>query len=197
MDLEQLITSREAEFSKAGQGAGWGDALQALDDWPVPADARSPSTSPLAEVNVASVGLAKPRSCAVVMPKLRRPSSSRNAVSAAALNRHTTLGLKLSSLSLTAPHASSPPHAPSAVPSPVPGAPRFTRRHCPTPNPDRQSSVKAVCVKRLAGVSGCVVLVEPPGFRAGVEVGAMQCLGWPMLANCTARAWRTSGSPPH
>jgi hypothetical protein len=37
MDLEQLITSREAELSKAGQGTGWGDALQALVDWPVPA----------------------------------------------------------------------------------------------------------------------------------------------------------------
>ena len=36
MDLEQLITFREAALSEAGQGAGWGDALQALDDWPVP-----------------------------------------------------------------------------------------------------------------------------------------------------------------
>jgi RNA polymerase sigma factor for flagellar operon FliA len=38
VDLEQLITLREAELAKAGQGAAWGDALQAaLDDWPVPA----------------------------------------------------------------------------------------------------------------------------------------------------------------
>jgi RNA polymerase sigma factor for flagellar operon FliA len=44
MDLDKLITLREAELSRLEPGAAWGDVLQAaLEQWPGPAPVRAPA----------------------------------------------------------------------------------------------------------------------------------------------------------